>query len=139
MDGCSADAPAENPEEPAPSPTGAETKQSEWVKRATANGRTKTRGEKNNGGLRRREGKTEVNGEHNVASVLFELFVLFVHYHLHWVCEHHTVEADEVLVVQGVHGVDLADEILQSIRLAQHICLQALHRHVQLAGQIKRK
>lgn len=43
---------------------------------------------------------------------------LCVHYHLHWVCEHHTVEANEVLVVQGVHGVDLTDEILQSFGLA---------------------
>lgn len=58
--------------------------------------------------------------------------VVCVHYHLHWVCEHHTVEADEVLVVQGVHGVDLTDEVLQSVGLTQHISLQTLHRHVYL-------
>lgn len=57
---------------------------------------------------------------------------LRVHYHLHWVCEHHTVESNEVLVVQGVHGVDLTDEVLQSIGLAEHICLQTLHSYVQL-------
>lgn len=58
--------------------------------------------------------------------------VVCVHYHLHWVCEHHTVEANEVLVVQGVHGVDLTDEVLQSVGLTQHIGLQTLHRHVYL-------
>lgn len=47
-------------------------------------------------------------------------------------CEHHTVESNEVLVVQGVHGVDLTDEVLQSIGLAEHICLQTLHSYVQL-------
>lgn len=57
---------------------------------------------------------------------------LCVHYHLHWVCEHHTVEANEVLVVQGVHGVNLTDEILQSFRLAEHICLQTLHSYIHL-------
>ena len=60
-----------------------------------------------------------------------------VHYHLHWVCEHHTVEADEVLVVQGVHGVDLTDEIFQSVRLVEHICLQTLHSYVHLKESIK--
>ena len=60
---------------------------------------------------------------------------LRVHYHLHWVCEHHTVEANEVLVVQGVHGVDLTDEVLQSVGLAEHICLQTLHSYVQLEKQ----
>lgn len=57
---------------------------------------------------------------------------LCIHYHLHWVCEHHTVEANEVLVVQGVHGVDLTDEVLQSVGLAEHVRLQTLHSHVQL-------
>lgn len=55
-----------------------------------------------------------------------------VHYHLHGVCEHHTVEADQVLVVQGVHGVDLTDEVLQSVGLAENICLQTLYSHVEL-------
>lgn len=70
--------------------------------------------------------------------VEFPVCVRFcVHYHLHWVCEHHTVEANEVLVVQGVHGVDLTDEVLQSIRLAEHICLQTLHSYVKLQGRTK--
>lgn len=59
-----------------------------------------------------------------------------VHYHLHWVCEHHTVEADQVLVVQGVHGVDLTDEVLQSVGLAENVRLQTLHSHIQLEGHV---
>lgn len=59
-----------------------------------------------------------------------------VHYHLHGVCEHHTVEADQVLVVQGVHGVDLADEVLQSVGLAQHVRLQTLDSHVELERHV---
>lgn len=55
---------------------------------------------------------------------------LCVHYHLHWVCEHHAIEANEVLVVQGVHGVDLTDEVLQSIGLAEYICLQTFYSYV---------
>lgn len=47
-------------------------------------------------------------------------------------CEHHTIEANEVLVVQGVHGVDLTDEILQGVRLTEYIRLQTLHSYVQL-------
>lgn len=62
---------------------------------------------------------------------------LCVHYHLHWVCEHHTIEANEVLVVQGVHGVDLTDEVLQSVGLTEHICLQTLHSYVQLETRTK--
>lgn len=67
----------------------------------------------------------------------FGCVFLCVHYHLHWVCEHHTVEADEVLVVQGVHGVDLADEVLQSVGLVEHVCLQTLHSYVQLETRTK--
>lgn len=62
---------------------------------------------------------------------------LCVHYHLHWVCEHHTVEANEVLVVQGVHGVDLTNEVLQSVGLTEHIRLQTLHSYVQLETRTK--
>lgn len=62
---------------------------------------------------------------------------LCVHYHLHWVCEHHTVEANEVLMVQGVHGVDLTDEIFQSVGLAEHVSLETLHSYVQLENSIK--
>lgn len=35
-------------------------------------------------------------------------------------------------MVQRVHDVDLTDEILQSVGLTEHICLQTLHSHVQL-------
>lgn len=71
---------------------------------------------------------------HSRGAYVFSLVCVVgcVHYHLHWVCEHHTVEADEVLVVQGVHGVDLTDEVLQSVGLTQHIGFQTLHRHVYL-------
>jgi len=44
--------------------------------------------------------------------------VLLGTHHLHGVGEHHAVEADEVLVVQRVHGVHLADEVIQHLRLA---------------------
>lgn len=53
-------------------------------------------------------------------------------YHLHGVREDDSVETDEVLVVERVHGVDLADEVVQSVRLVQDVRLQTLHRHVQL-------
>lgn len=62
---------------------------------------------------------------------------LCVYYHLHWVCEHHTIEANEVLVVQGVHGVDFTDEVLQSVRLTENICLQTLHSNIQLETKTK--
>lgn len=58
--------------------------------------------------------------------------VLCVRYHLHWVCEHHTVEANEVLVIQRVHGVDLTDEILHSVGLAEHVWLQTFDGDVYL-------
>lgn len=44
-------------------------------------------------------------------------------YHLHGVSEDDSVEADEVLVVERVHGVDLADEVVQSVRLIQDVRL----------------
>lgn len=53
-------------------------------------------------------------------------------HHLHGVGEHHAIEADEVPVVQGVHGIHLPDEVVQCLWLAQHIRLEALHCHVQL-------
>lgn len=62
---------------------------------------------------------------------------LCVYYHLHWVCEHHTIEANEVLVVQGVHGVDFTDEVLQSVWLTENICLQTLHSNIQLEAKTK--
>lgn len=62
---------------------------------------------------------------------------LCVYYHLHWVCEHHTIEANEVLVVQGVHGVDFTDEVLQSVWLTENICLQTLHSNIQLKAKTK--
>lgn len=66
---------------------------------------------------------------HNYACVFmficspFVCGFLCVYYHLHRVCEHHTVEANEVLVVQGVHGVDLTDKVLQSVGLTEHVRL----------------
>lgn len=54
-------------------------------------------------------------------------------HHLHGRCEHHPVEANEVSVVKRVHGVDLPDEVVHGLRLAQHIRLQALHSHAHLA------
>lgn len=53
-------------------------------------------------------------------------------YHLHGVCEDDSVETDEVLVVERVHGVDLTDEVVQSVWLVQNVRLQTLHSHVQL-------
>lgn len=53
-------------------------------------------------------------------------------HHLHGVGEHHAIQADEVPMVQGVHGIHLPDEVVQCLRLAQHICLEALHCHIQL-------
>lgn len=53
-------------------------------------------------------------------------------YHLHGVCEDDAVKTDEVLMVERVHGVDLTDEIVQSVWLCQDVCLQTLHRYVQL-------
>lgn len=44
-------------------------------------------------------------------------------YHLHGVCEDDSVETDEVLVVERVHGVDLTNEVIQSVRLVQDVCL----------------
>lgn len=55
--------------------------------------------------------------------MFFVVVFVCVHYHFHWMCQHHTVETNEVLVVQGVHGVDLTDEVLQSFGLAEHVCL----------------
>lgn len=60
-------------------------------------------------------------------------------YHLHGVCEDDSVETDEVLVVERVHGVDLTDEVVQSIRLVQDVRLQTFHRHVQLEKRWEKK
>lgn len=49
-------------------------------------------------------------------------------YHLHGLREDNAVQADQVLVVQRMHGVHLSDEIIQTIRV-QHISLQTLHCH----------
>lgn len=38
-----------------------------------------------------------------------------VFYHLHGLREDDAVQADEVLVAQGVHGVHLSDEIVQAV------------------------
>lgn len=38
-----------------------------------------------------------------------------VFYHLHGLCEDDAVQANEVLVAQGVHGVHLSDEIVQTV------------------------
>lgn len=53
-------------------------------------------------------------------------------YHLHGVCEDDSIEPDEVLVVERVHGVDLTDEVIQSVWLVQDVRLQTLHCHIQL-------
>ena len=44
-------------------------------------------------------------------------------YHLHGVSEHHPEQVDEVGVVEGVHGVDLSDEVIQSFRQVQYVSL----------------
>lgn len=62
-----------------------------------------------------------------------------VQYHLHWVCEHHAIKANEVLVVQGVHNVDLTDEVLQSVGLTEYISLQTFYSYVQLENKRKNK
>lgn len=55
-------------------------------------------------------------------------------HHLHGLRQDDPVEADEVLVAEGVHGVHLPDEVVQAVRL-QHAGLQTLHRHGQLPDQ----
>lgn len=42
-------------------------------------------------------------------------------------------------MVQGVHGVDLADEVVQGFWLTQHICLQTLHSYVKLVGEARKR
>lgn len=53
-------------------------------------------------------------------------------HHLHGWREHHPIEANEVSVVERVHGVDFPDEVVHGLGLAQHVGLQALHGHAHL-------
>lgn len=57
---------------------------------------------------------------------------LYDSYHLHWVCEDHSIEPYKVLVVQRVHGVHFLYEVIQTLCLVQQICLQALHCNIKL-------
>lgn len=53
-------------------------------------------------------------------------------YHLHGVRKDDAIQANEIMVIQGVHGIHFPYEVIEAVTLLQQISLEALHGHIQL-------